>query len=145
MIRRSALLALVLVCEQAHAREYVPPATIICAVMNEAEGESYTSKLAHAFLFVNRVHAGMKLGSSGLDSRKVRARLARASVDNWTEARMAVSCALSGSVLDPTHGALYCENVRAFGVPGYIKRALRAGRVEECAKVGDVTFWGDKR
>jgi hypothetical protein len=115
------------------------------AVMNEAEGESYQSKLAHAFLFVNRRRAGLPLGSSGLDSEKVRARLRRADVGAWTDAKMAVQVALSNDVPDVTRGALYCENTRAFKVPAYIKKGLRAGTVVPCAKVGDVQFWKNKK
>ncbi len=111
------------------------------AVMNEAESEPYSSKLAHAFLFVNRARAGMALGSSGLDSPKVRARLARANAGAWRDARRAVECARDRCVPDPANGALYCENVKAFGVPAYIRRGMRAGRVRECGRAGDVVFW----
>jgi hypothetical protein len=148
MIRRAVLVLLCIAsgCRPAPALAGAPGAEVLTrAVMNEAEGEPYQSKLAHAFLFVNRARAGLSIGSSGLDSKKVRARLQRASVANWTDAKMAVQVALSNGVPDPTRGGLYCENVRAFGVPAYIRRALRAGTVEQCAKVGNVVFWRDKK
>ena len=115
--------------------------TLARAVMNEAEGEPYHSKLAHAFLFWNRTRQGMALGSSGLDSPKVRARLARANAGAWNDARRAVECARDRCVPDPTNGALYCENVKAFGVPAYIWRGMRAGVVKECGRAGGVVFW----
>lgn len=65
--------------------------TLTRAVMNEAEGEPYESKLAHAFLFLNRARAGMALGSSGLNSRNVRERLARANAGAWRDARRAAT------------------------------------------------------
>lgn len=138
MIRRAVVLVLV-VCAPLPAHALQDQDRLVRAVMNEAEGEPYQSKLAHAFLFINRRRAGLPLGSSGLDSEKVRARLRRADVSSWTDAKMAVQVALSNGVPDPTNGALYCENVRKFGVPAYIRRA--GSRVEKCAKIGDVQFW----
>lgn len=138
---RAVLFALVLVCvasgcgpAHAHASDILAR-----AVMNEAEGEPYSSKLAHAFLFVNRARAGMTLGSSGLDSPKVRARLSRADAHTWADARRAVQCASVGCVPDPTRGALWCENVRKFGVPDHIRRAGKS--VVPTVKIGDVQFW----
>jgi len=149
MGRPAVLAVLVFACvasgavpAHARARAQTPDAdTITRAVMNEAEGENYQSKLAHAFLFLNRARRGMALGSSGLDSPKVRARLARANAGAWRDARRAVECARDRCVPDPTNGALYCENVKKFGVPAYIWRGMRAGRVRECGRAGDVVFW----
>lgn len=115
---------------------------IVRAVMNEAEGETYESKLAHAFMFLNRTRAGMNLGSSGLLSARVRSRLARAGDRAWSDARRAVDCAFDSCVPDPTFGAVYCENVKQFGVPEHI---IRAGKnVVPTVRVGDVQFWRKK-
>lgn len=142
MIRRAVL---ILLCLASALPAYAGGVDVLTrAVMNEAEGESYESKLAHAFLFLNRTRAGMSIGSSGLSSQKVDRRLRRASVASWTDAKMAVQVAMSNGVPDPVRGAVYCENVKAFGVPAYIKRALRAGTVEQCAEIGAVIFWREK-
>jgi len=117
----------------------VDRARLVRAVMNEAEGEPYVSKLAHAYVFVNRRRAGMTWGSSGLDSDSVRARLARAPRRAWDEAGRAADAALNGHESDPTDGAVFCENVEAFDVPGFI---LRMGdEVEKTADIRGVVFW----
>lgn len=142
MIRAVIACALVLMyCAHAHAFDN---GTMVRAVLNEAEGEPYSSKLAHAHLFLNRARAGLALGSSGINSAKVRARLARVPAHIRRDAERAVEVARAGKN-DPTNGALYCENVKKFGVPAYIKKALREGRVRECARAGDVVFWTDKK
>lgn len=128
--------------------EVHPQIRIIRAVMNEAEGEDYISKLMHACVFRNRLRAGLSLGSSGLDSLKVKKRLARASAVDWQNATVAVENAFQGTWAnsnDTSSGAIYCENVRKFGVPLYIEKGLRAGTIEECARRGDVIFWRDKK
>lgn len=113
------------------------------AVMNEAGGENFESKQAHAFMFVNRFACGMRAGSSGLYTKKVCDRLDASPEKSWDEARHAV--ASIAFFQDPTHGAVYCENVKAFGVPAHIKKLLRAGKVEKSAQVGDVVFWRVKK
>jgi hypothetical protein len=60
----------------------------------------------------------------------------------WSDARRAVLCAIENCVPDPTLGAVYCENVRAFGVPDHIRRA--GDSVVPTVKIGDVQFWRKK-
>lgn len=122
----------------AHAADFD---TNVRAVMNEASNQGPRGMVAHAWLFRNRQAAGMELGSSGLNSKKVRARLSREKLHVWWRARRAVQAVFGNEIVDPTNGALWCENVKNFGVPKYIKRGIRAGAVEKCAEIGDVVFW----
>lgn len=140
---RAVLFALVLVCVAsgsvpAHARapEF---REINMAVMNEAEGEPFESKLAHAYMFFNRARAGMSLGSSNLYSTKVVLRLARASESAWADSTRACHFARENPDKDITRGAVYCENVKKFGVPAHIRRAGKS--VVPTVKIGDVQFW----
>lgn len=140
----AALCACMCISKMVFAEGTIPPfSTLARAVLNEAEGEPYASKVAHAFLFRNRLRAGLPLGSACLNSRKVQARLKRTPLAVQWEAREAVFSAFYKGGADPTKGALYCENVKKFGTPGYIKRDLKTRRVVECARVGGIVFWRD--
>lgn len=126
-------------------KAYSADETLVRAVMNEASNQGPRGMAAHAWMFQNRLKKGMNLGSSGLYSAKVSRRLAKEPKWAWEAARKAVNDVTAGKIPDITNGAIYCENVKAFGVPQYVRKGLRAGTLEQCAIIGDVVFWKAKK
>lgn len=122
--------------------EEVPREVIVRAVMNEASNQGSRGMEAAAWMFRNRISARMTLGSSGLWSRKLTRRLRREKPGTWRAARRAVEKVFSAErMTDPTRGALWCENVREFGVPRYITRGLWRGELERAAVIGEIHYW----
>lgn len=131
------LLFLLSRAHSAQEKSWPDDARIVRAIMNEAEGETFEVKRAVADMFLNRLHAGMDLGSSGLDSACVSARLKVAPRDAWKDSWAALKVA--AIVPGASKGAVYCENVLRFGVPRFIRRA--GDKIQPTVKVGDIQFW----
>ena len=108
---------------------------IIEAIITEAISESEKGIIAVAWVFKNRLDIGMSLGSCGQE-RKDRDRFISQQpqwkkdlVSNiWQRIK-------AGQLVDPTNGALYFENINAFGSPYWIDD------VEFVVEIGNHKFY----
>lgn len=109
---------------------------IIEAIITEAIGETKEGIIAAAWVFKNRLNAGMSLGSSGLDREDKQEWIARQ--PSWKKKLVKdiwLDISLKGWPSDPTGGALYFENVNAFGRPSWIDQ------VEFILTIGNHNFY----
>ena len=95
--------------------------TIIEAIITEAIGEPIEGIIAVASVFKNRLEANMSLGACGLNRDNkflfilVQPKWKKDLVKEiWQKVKVS-------QMIDPTNGALYFENVNAFGNPYWAK------------------------
>jgi len=95
---------------------------IIEAIITEAIGEPVEGIVAVAWVFKNRLDAGMGLGACGLNRENKQEWISRQ--PNWKKKLVKdiwLDVNLKGWPVDPTGGALYFENVNDFGDPDWAK------------------------
>ena len=96
--------------------------TIIRGIIGEAIGEPIGGIIAVAWVLRNRLDVGMSVGFCALDREDLDHFISRQpqwkkglTEDIWNEVK-------DGRITDPTRGALYFENINAFGLPSWIEQ-----------------------
>ena len=117
-------------CKPAHA-DPLDYQDMLRAIIGEAEGEPYAGKVALAYALRNRGKMSGVYGHKAISLRsgafwRGSRRISASTVD---EARNAWNRANSYPSLDPTKGAQFWENIKAFGTPYWASSMIKTARI----------------
>jgi|GEM_PF-1389800 len=96
--------------------------TIVRGIIGEAIGESTEGIIAVSWVLRNRLDAGMNIGFCSLDREDLDRFISKQPKWKITLVGFIWQKVKMGQLPDPTKGALYFENVNAFGLPSWIEQ-----------------------
>ena len=98
--------------------------TIVRGIIGEAIGESELGIVAVAWVIRNRMEAGMSLGLCSLNRKNLDIFIARQPQWKKDLVKRVWRDVKNGDLPDPVSGALYFDNVNAFGFPSWIDQVV---------------------
>ena len=119
------------------AQAVEPPNNLYKGLIAEAVGEGYEGMFAVACCVRNRLEEGMNTGLCGLKRKDIDSFVKRQGKRYTVIAQQIIVEVFENNAPDVTNGALYFENIEAFGVPYFVIPM----NLSQSAKIGLHTFY----